>query len=192
MMDRTLGSRITVVGTTATGKTTLAAQLAQCLGLPRVELDALYWGPNWTAATVEDFRASVAQVVSKNEWVLDGNYSRARDLIWARTQTMIWLDYALPVVIYRLTTRTFRRIFTHQELWNGNRETVKGAFFQPDSLFLWAIRTHGPRRKQFEVALQQLEYAHLSVIRHRSPRETSLWLANLVAPSPINETRTQS
>ena len=85
MMDRTLGSRITVVGTTATGKTTLATQLAQCLGLPRVELDALYWGPNWTAASVEDFRARVAQVVSKNEWVLDGNYSRARDLIWART-----------------------------------------------------------------------------------------------------------
>ena len=192
MTNHTLGSRVIVIGTTGTGKTTLATQLAQCLGLPHVELDALYWGPDWTAATVEDFRANVAQVVNRNEWVLDGNYSRARDLIWPRAQTLIWLDYALPVVFYRLTLRTFKRVVTRETLWNGNHETVKGAFFQRDSLFLWAIRTHRPHRRQFEAALQRPEYAHLIVIRHHSPRDTSLWLANLGAPSFIGKTRTQS
>lgn len=192
MTQCTLGSRIAVVGTTGTGKTTLAQTLAQRFHLPFVELDALYWGPNWAPASMEDFRAQVKQEVLKNAWVLDGNYSRARDLIWPRTQTMIWLDYSLPLVICRLTTRTFRRIFTREELWNGNRETVKGAFFQRDSLFLWAIRTHRPHRRQFETALQRPEYAHLTVIRHHSPREASLWLANLDTPSFISETRTQS
>ncbi|HEY3342115.1 MAG TPA: adenylate kinase [Anaerolineae bacterium] len=191
-MDATLGRRIAVVGTTGCGKTTLAGQLEQDLGIQHVELDALYWGSHWTPATLEDFCARVGQVVCRDEWVLDGNYSRVRDLIWARTQTLIWLDYSLPVVLYRLSMRTFKRVFTRQVLWNGNRETVKSAFFEQDSLFRWVLRTHRPRRQQFEAALQKPEYAHMNVIRHHSPHETLLWLANPAIRSHFNGTRTQS
>ncbi len=42
----TLGQRIVVVGTTGSGKTTLAAQLALIAGCPHIELDALHWEPN--------------------------------------------------------------------------------------------------------------------------------------------------
>jgi hypothetical protein len=88
--------------------------------------------------------------------------------------------------------RTFKRVFTRQELWNGNHETVKGAFFDRDSLFWWVIRTHRPRRQRFETALQQAEYVHMNVIWHHSPHETSLWLNSLAAPLHSKETRTQS
>ena len=192
MMNNSLGMRITVVGTTGTGKTTLAHRLAQCLGVPHIELDSLYWGPNWTPVPAQDFRAHVEQVVSHAEWVVDGNYSRVREIVWVRTESLIWLDYSLRVVLSRIARRTFGRIKSGEELWSGNRETLRNALFAQEPLFVWAVRTHAKRRKRFELALQQPEYAHLLVIRHRSPHETDLWLANLVTPECTKEARIQA
>ncbi|MAU01480.1 MAG: adenylate kinase, partial [Anaerolineaceae bacterium] len=88
MMSK-IGSRIVVVGTSGSGKTTLAQQLAACLGYPHIELDSLHWGPNWTEAP--DFAQKVAQAVERPYWVLDGNYSRVRQIIWSQADTIVWL-----------------------------------------------------------------------------------------------------
>ena len=90
----------------------------------------------------EAFRQAVAQALSGPAWVTDGNYSKVRDLIWSRATTLVWLDYSLPVILWQLTQRTWKRIITHEELWNGNRETWRGALFSKDSLFLWAVQTY--------------------------------------------------
>ena len=89
--------RIAVVGTSGSGKTTLAHRLAERLGIPHVELDALHWGPNWTPVAADLFRERVAQALSGEAWVVDGNYSRVRDIIWTRADTLVWLDYSWPV-----------------------------------------------------------------------------------------------
>src|SRR4051812_15248546 len=90
------GKRIVVIGTSGSGKTTLARRLAAKLGSPHVEIDALNWGPNWTAATAEQLRAKVEQALAGDGWVVDGNYSRVRSYIWSRATTLVWLDYPLP------------------------------------------------------------------------------------------------
>ena len=135
------GARIVVVGVTGSGKTTTAIRLARILEIPHVELDSLHWQPNWVMAEKETFRQLVDQALSGPGWVTDGNYSKARDLIWGRATTIVWLDYALPVILGQLIWRTLKRVITRVELWNGNRETLRGAFFSKDSLFLWALKT---------------------------------------------------
>jgi adenylate kinase family enzyme len=53
--------RVAVVGVTRSGKTTLAITLSQRLGVPHIELDALYWQPNWTPpADRGEFRPVIA------------------------------------------------------------------------------------------------------------------------------------
>ncbi len=168
--------RFTVIGTPGAGKTTLAQQLAAALQCPFVELDALFWGPNWTPETPERFRDKVAQALAGERWTVGGNYSTARDLIWGRSDTVIWLDYPLPLTLWRLYRRTMKRILTREELWSGNRETWRGAFFDKDSLFLFAIKTHTQRRRNFPRELAQPEYAHLQTLRFRWPSETQQWL----------------
>ncbi len=90
--------RIVVVGTSGSGKTTMAARLAEGLGLPHVELDAIHWGPGWTPLAVEEFRERTAEALAGEAWSTDGNYSGVRDIVWSRADTLVWLDYALPVV----------------------------------------------------------------------------------------------
>lgn len=168
--------RVVVVGITGSGKSTLAAQLAQLQILSHVELDALFWDANWTHASDEVFRARIIAALPDDGWVADGNYWVARDLIWRQADTLIWLDYPLRVNLWRLTVRTLRRVYTGEDLWNGNRERFRTQFLSRESLFLWAWISHRHRRRQYTDLLAQPEHAHLRVVHHFSPRSTDRWL----------------
>ena len=171
--------RIAVVGTTGSGKTALARRISQWLDIPHVELDALYWGPHWTPNPTEIFRQRTAQVLSGDAWVVDGNYGKVRDIVWGRADAVVWLDYALPVIMWRLVWRTLHRIVTREELWSGNRERAWAQFFSHDSIFLWPLHTYRRRRREYPLLLLRPEYAHLAVVHLRSPRSAHGWLANL-------------
>ena len=174
-----LGKRIAVVGTTGSGKTTLAREVARRLGYPHIELDALHWEPNWTEAPLDVFRARVDAALRGETWVVDGNYSQVRDTVWSRADTVVWIDYALPVIFWRLWWRTLKRIVTREELWGGNRENARNVFFSRDSLFLWVLTSRPRHRRDYPLLLKKPEYAHLQLIHLHSPRETDQWLSEI-------------
>lgn len=173
--------RIAVVGTTGAGKTTLARQLAQRLSCPHVDLDELFWGPGWTPVPREVFRERVTAALAGDRWTVGGNYSAARDLVWTRADTLLWLDYPLPLVLWRLAGRTLRRILTREVLWGGNRETWRAQFFSRESLFLWALHSHPRHQREFPAALASAEFAHLAWFRLRSPQAAEQWLRQVPA-----------
>lgn len=173
------GRRVVVVGATGSGKSTLAAELARRLGCPHAELDALHWEQGWTEADERVFRERADAATSGDSWVVDGNYSKVRDITWARGETLVWLDYPLYQVIWRLLKRTLVRTLGGQELWNGNRERFADQFLSKKSLFLWAWQTHPLMRQRYPEVLEQPEYAHLKLVRLRSPRETERWVAGV-------------
>ena len=173
------GRRIAVVGTTGSGKTTTAAEIARRLGIPHVELDALNWGPDWTPAPEDTFRQRVAERTGGETWVVDGNYRAVRDIVWGRADAVVWLDLSFPVVIGRLSWRTLRRLISREELWGTNRETWSSQFLSRDSLFLWAIKTHWRHRWEYRDLLALPEHAHLRVVHLRSPRAVRAWLDSL-------------
>src|SRR5262245_54009030 len=117
-------NRISVVGTSGSGKTTLAGNLSKILGLPHFELDALRWEPGWREAPRDVFRSRVAEAIKADCWVVDGNYRNdAQDLLWERVDTVVWLNYSFPVTLYRVVSRTLRRVVTRQKCCNGNQES---------------------------------------------------------------------
>jgi adenylate kinase family enzyme len=175
-----LGRRIVVLGTTGSGKTTVAARLARHLDVPHVELDALIHGPNWIDVPPEVFRARTAAATAGDGWVVDGNYKDVRDLIWPRAEQMIWLDYPMQVPLRRVTWRTLRRIIRREEIYNGNRETFRNAIFNREGLILWIVKTHRKRRREFIDLFQKPENKHMNVHRFRSPHQTDAWLAAVI------------
>jgi adenylate kinase family enzyme len=172
--------RIVVVGTTGSGKTTLAGQLAAHLHVPHIELDALHWGPGWTPAAPDVFRKRVAAAVQGDAWVTDGNYRVVRDVVWDRAAAVVWLDYPLPVILWRLLRRTLRRVLTREQLWNGNREQFGTAFLSRESLFVWAVQTHQRRRRHLAADFAADRYRHLKLVRLRSPGAAQHWLAGVL------------
>jgi adenylate kinase family enzyme len=178
--------RVSVVGTTASGKTTFAGELARVLGVAHVELDALNWGPNWTMVDEGLFRRRVDTATSADGWVVDGNYGGrgAREIVWGRADTVVWLDPPLPLVLVRLWRRSVGRIRSGYVLWGGNRETFRNTFLSRQSLFVWALKTHRSRKRAFQRELALPQHAHLQVHRFTRPADAERWLQTQRAAGP--------
>ena len=184
-----LGPRIVVVGTSGSGKTTVARELAAALGVTHVELDALNWDPGWVdlnQTNREKFLKRVKEAVAGDAWVVDGNYSSSRDLVWPKATAVVWLDYPLWLNLWRMVKRTIPRIVTKAPLWQGNTESFRQQFLSRDSMFLWVIKTHRRRHTSLPAILAQPEHAHLTVLRHRSPRETRTWLRRIAEGAGVS------
>jgi hypothetical protein len=177
--------RINVVGTSCSGKTTLARELARRLAMPHVEFDALFWGPDWTPVPALEFRERLTAALAAERWVADGGYANVRDITWGRVDTIVWLDYPLRLVLARWARRTVARIRSSEEFWpgTGNRESVRKAL-RGDGLIWWILRTHHRRRRSFGAAMRGR--SDLRWIRLRSPAEADRWLTSVqaVAASP--------
>ncbi len=167
--------RIVIIGTTGSGKTTLAVNMARLTGIPHIELDALHWNPDWVETPTESFLEKVETATNTPAWIADGNYSKARSILWQRADTLFWLDYPFHVILRRLTSRTLRHLVLRESCCNGNHETL-GKVFSSDSIILWALRSHWRHCHEYERAMTEPRYSHLRKIRFRSPSETHEWL----------------
>jgi adenylate kinase family enzyme len=122
--------RVVVVGTSGSGKTTMAKALSRALGLPHVELDAINWQPGWRDIAIQDpdeYFLRVAQAAAGEAWVMDGNYTKARDAHWTRATAFVWMDPERWVVMRQVIWRSFSRAVTKRELWpgTGNKELFR-------------------------------------------------------------------
>ncbi len=166
--------KVAVIGSSCSGKTTLARRLAERLDVQHVELDALHHGPDWAETPTDEFRALVIEAISGEDWIVDGGYhGKLGDLVLEQADFVVWLDLPLRTILPRLTARTLGRIRNRVELWNGNRETWRGAFLSRQSLLLWVLKTHRGRRKRYETRLALYE-----TVRLRSAGEADAWLAS--------------
>jgi adenylate kinase family enzyme len=170
--------RIAVVGTSGSGKTTVAKRVSDILGIPHVELDSLYWLPGWEEAPEEEFKQLVLEATRGESWVVCGNYRFAREVLWGRVDIVVWLDMPFMTVFLRTLWRTIRRIVTREELWGTNREGLS-ALVGRYSMPWFVIKTYPRRKREYPELLRREEYGHIDVVHLRSDVMVEAWLESL-------------
>jgi len=174
--------RVNVIGGSGSGKTTVGRALATRLGVPFVELDELHWThPNWELPELDEFRGRVETATLGERWVVDGSYGKARDLVWSRADTVVWLDLPFGLMLWRIVRRTVGRVRSGERLWGLQRETFRNTFLSRDSLLLFALRTQRRRARLYRDWLARPEYVHLDLVRLRSQAEIDRWLSQFPA-----------
>lgn len=176
--------RLRIVGTSGSGKSRLAAQVAAARGLPMLELDAVFWAEDWQQRDVEEARALVRAFVEAHAegWVVEGNWtSRLDGLLDPGTpggaDAFVWLDHPRRTVMRRVILRTLRRGIRREELWHGNRERPRTWLrWRPeDNIMRWAWTDHPVMARRMQARVD----AGVPVVRLRGQREVDAWLADL-------------
>ena len=169
--------RVAVLGSSGSGKSTLARALAERLGVPRLELDAVYHQAGWTPLADDEFRGRVSTFLQQDAWVVDGNYVHVRDLVLHRADTVVWLRLPRRVVMRQVLQRTAGRILLRRELWNGNHESLRSSLStDPErSIVAWAWTTHATYDDEYD-AIAASPPAGQDWIVLRSRREVRAFL----------------
>jgi len=168
--------RIVVYGVTGSGKSTLAARIAERTGLPYVSADDLSWQPGWVPVPDDEQRRRIAEICAGERWVLDSAYGKWRDVVLARTQLVVGLDYPRWLSLSRLVRRTVWRSVTRERICNGNVESFRQVF-SADSIIRWHFRSFATKRARIRAWAE--EPPGPVVVRLTSPRATRRWLESL-------------
>jgi adenylate kinase family enzyme len=183
--------RVSVVGVSGSGKSTLGRELAARLAVPYAELDAIFHQPEWTPLPEEQFRRRVAAIAAGDGWVIDGNYSAVRPLVWERADTVVWLDPPRRTVMRRIIWRTIRRVAGRAELWNGNMERWRNLFTwdEQESVISWAWHRYPVYRQRYAAAAHDPRYAHLRFNRIATRADVRRLLNSASAAMPQRRSR---
>ena len=171
--------RVVVIGSSCSGKSTFAEALARARGFDFVELDELYWGPQWTPKPTAEFQRLVRQSAARSNWVSAGNYSIARQELWPRATAIVWLNFGLGLLLWRGLRRSLSRSLRGTELFHGNRETLRRAFLSRESLLWWIASTFHRRRREFSALRASPEYRDLAWLEARTQAQADAILARL-------------
>lgn len=173
--------RINIIGTSGSGKSTLGKRLARQLNVPYIDMDTLYWRPNWQGTPDEELYAKLEQILQQPGWVLDGNYNRSRDIKWRNVDLIIWIDYGFWRTLRQAVLRAIKRARHKQELWpgTGNCESFRRAFLSHESIILWTVKTWRSNRVRYARDMADPRYQHLRFVRLTSPQQADEFLATL-------------
>jgi adenylate kinase family enzyme len=172
--------RLAVIGPSGSGKTWLSSQLASSLGLRHIEVDALFHGPEWESASVDELRERVAEATEGDDWVSDGTYHQMiGELVFERVETVAWLDLPVHQVVLRLLRRTYIRKKHKVELWHGNLE---GPWRESLRFLVWpAFKRSFENRRQLPALFAR--HPHVRVHRLRSDQEVRSYVDALASGS---------
>lgn len=165
--------RILIIGSAGAGKSTLARQLGEALSLPVVHLDRYYWQPGWVPTSNDEWDAFVIGEARREQWIMDGNYSRTLDLRLQRADMVVFLDMPRLLCLYRIIKRRIRyHGKTRPDLNEECPEKLDWAFVR----WVWNYKKRS-RDKVME-RLRQAESRKRVVILN-NPKEVTRFLAQI-------------
>ena len=91
--------KVIVIGCPGSGKSAVSRTLHNKTGIPLYHLDMMYWNADKTTVEKSVFLERLSDVLEKDEWIIDGNYSSTMELRMAACDTVIFLDYPLDVCL---------------------------------------------------------------------------------------------
>jgi len=176
--------RVSIVGSSGAGKSSVATALGERIDAPVIELDDLAHGPDWTPTPTPIFRSDLTDALGAAEathggWIAPGNHRTVADIAQGRADTIVWLDLPRRVSMCRLLRRSVRRSLTREEVWGGNRESLRNLVSRDPArnVLVWAWQNHPLYRDLYDGHATGDFWSHATVHRLRTQRDVDAFVA---------------
>lgn len=159
--------KIIVIGSPGAGKSTFSRQLRDITGLPLYYLDMINHRPDRTTVSREEFDSRLSEILSKDEWIIDGNYQRTIETRLEHCDAVFLLDFPLEVCLAGATAR----VGTKREDMPWVEEELDKEFRQ------WIVDF--PNDKLPEIYRMLERYKDKNIVIFKSRQETEKYLQKI-------------
>lgn len=165
--------KVLVIGPGGAGKSTLASQLGELLNIEVLHLDKLYWHPGWIETPKDEWLVTVEELVRRDSWVMDGNYSGTLDVRYKACDTIIFLDISRTICLWRVLKRAIMyRRNSRPDMADGCPERLTLEFI----LWIWNY----PRRTRPKIVrMLESHPAEKKIVWLRSQSDVETFLSRL-------------
>lgn len=173
--------KVLVIGSGGAGKSTFARRLGKLLNIEVIHLDALYWRPGWVETPRPEWVETVAELLKRDSWIIDGNYSATFDLRLKACDTVIFLDMPRLVCLWRV----FKRLLMYRK--RSRPDMAAGCQEKLSLKFILWIWNYSKRSRPKIIASMRANAGSKKVVRLRSPGEAERYLSDVSGASFIIE-----
>lgn len=159
--------RVAIVGISGSGKSILARKLTAKLGLPLIYMDTLFWEGNWKAVPEEQYLQKHAEVIQKDNWIIEGYIDEKMKDRAKRADLILYLDYPGYICAWRV----FLRWLKHRN--ESRPELPKEAIEKLNLQFIWMVLMR-KERHGIEEAIKHVNSS--KIVRFHSPTELHSYL----------------
>jgi adenylate kinase family enzyme len=156
--------RIILVGSAGSGKSWLATRIAERIGYPLFHLDKEFWLPNWVMTPNPEKIVRTGEMVSGEQWIIDGNYDGTMELRFAAADLIVFLDINRIVCILSAARRAGRKrpdlpdYLQESPLWSRD--------FREFATWIWNFPRDGrPTILQLQAKYPEKRFIHLKTRR---------------------------
>lgn len=160
-------NRISIIGGSGTGKTTLSNNLGKVLKLPVYHIDGIHHLENWVIRDKKERDKIILEKVRESKWIIDGTYRSTLEQRLQNSDFIIYLDYSSIAQIKGIMGRYFKNHGKEKEEIPGCKEKMSLEFF----LFAWNWR----RDKRNEIIEKMDKIDKNKVIIFKSRRQLNKW-----------------
>jgi adenylate kinase family enzyme len=165
-VERLTGRRISIVGSTGSGKSHLARRLTEKLDLPLYELDQF--------RKHGGFADAVREIAAGDEWIIDGHYRDVRSIIWKSADTVVWLNYPVHVIVMQLLRRFVAK---PGRTAASSTSAPRASWGQRAGRLARTLR----ERREYRTVLRSPEYSGATLVELKSHEATEQWLDHVHA-----------
>lgn len=170
--------KILVIGSGGSGKSTLSLKLGEILGIDVFHLDKFYWREGWIKPAPGEWLRIVDELLRRQQWIIDGNYSGTLKQRVEYCDTIIFLDFSRALCLWRIVRRRLRyRRRARPDMADGCNERLNLEFVG------W-VMNYSKRTRPKVLELMRRNAASKKIVWLRSPQQVEAFLASLKMPSP--------
>lgn len=163
-------NRISIIGGSGTGKTTLSENMAKNLNLPVYHIDGINYHENWVARDKAERDEIIMEKVNKDKWIIDGTYTTTLERRLSRSDLVIYLDYSSLAQVKGAMGRFLKNRGIEKPEIPGCKEQMSFSFF------FWVLGWRKRKRAEVMAEIDKIDKSKVLIFKNR--RQLNKWYYN--------------